>query len=192
MASTLDSAVNQIRKELKVSTSSTVRKGINDILKGRKIDASIITDVADKVVNKAIGNILNTATQKVNSTIAKALGKTFKNSALSVIAGNYAADVLGSIITGRSGPQITVNLTNQIADNISKELFAKLPKELTKNINIDILGTKMVTGLSPYIAKAIQDTMRAVITNAFASGNSGAATPSIPRYNINTKSPINN
>lgn len=180
MASTLDSAVNQIRKELKVSTSSAVRKATNDILKGRKTDASIITDVADKVIGKAIGNILNTATQKVNSTIAKALGKTFKNSALSVIAGNYAADALESIISGRSVPQITVNMTNAIADNISKELFAKLPKELTKNINIDILGTKMVTGLSPYIAKAIQDTMRAVITNAFASGNSGAATPSIP------------
>lgn len=180
MASTLDFAVKQIRTELKTATSSSVRKAINDILRGRKVDASIITDVADKVINKAIGNILNTATQKVNSTIAKALGKTFKNSALSVIAGNYAADALGAIITGRSVPQITVNMTNAIADNLSKELFTRLPSSLTKNINIDILGTKMVTSLNPYIAKAIQDTMRAVIYNAFSSGNSGAANPSIP------------
>ena len=183
MASTLDNAIKGIQIELKSATSSVVRKSIVDILKNRKIDPNIIIDATNKVINGAIGNILNTANQKVNATIAKAVGKKFKNSTMGLIAGNYAADVLASVIAGKGVPEITTQMSNAIADGLSLELYAKLPASLTKNIKINILGTKFVTSLNPYISKAVNDTMRAVIANAFSSGNSGAANTSIPGIN---------
>lgn len=182
MASTLDSAVGQINSDLKIATTKAVRTIVRDILKGKEIDPNIITGVVNTVANKAIGNILNTATQSVNKTVSKALGKTFKNSPLNVIAGNYVAGVLTSVITGRQVPGITVKMTNSISEAISRELYTKLPPGITKNIKIDILGVKFSAGLSGIVGKAINDTVKAVVDSVF-SNTSSASKVSIPNIN---------
>ena len=63
-------------------------------------------------------------------------GKTFKNSPLNVIAGNYVANVLTSVITGKQTPAMTVKMTNSISQGISRELYSKLPAGITKNIKL--------------------------------------------------------
>lgn len=182
MASTLDSAVGQINNDLKIATSKAVRDVVKDILKGKTIDPTVVTKVVDTVVNRAVGNILNTATQSVNKTVSKALGKTFKNSPLNVIAGNYVANVLTSVITGKQTPAMTVKMTNSISQGISRELYSKLPPGITKNIKIDILGTKFSAGLSGIVGKAINDTVKAVVESVF-SNTSSASKVSIPNIN---------
>ena len=182
MASTLDSAVGQINNDLRIATSKAVRDIVKDILKGKTIDPTVVTKVVDTVMNRAVGNILNTATQSVNNTVSKALGKTFKNSPLNVIAGNYVANVLTSVITGKQTPAMTVKMTNSISQGISRELFSKLPAGITKNIKIDILGTKFSAGLSGIVSKAINDTVKVVVESVF-SNTSSASKVSIPNIN---------
>jgi len=182
MSSTLDSAVGQINNDLKIATSKAVRTIVKDILKGKQIDPTVINGVVNTVISRATGNILNRATQSVNNTVAKALGKQFKNSPLNVIAGNYVAGVLTSVITGKQMPPVTVKMTNSISEGISRELFSKLPPGITKNIKIDILGTKFSAGLSGIVSKAINDTVKAVVDSVFLN-TSSASKVSIPGSN---------
>lgn len=186
MASTLDSTIKGVQKSLSVSASKAVHKGAIDIFQGKPIDPKLVTDIANTAVGQAMGAILNKSSQTVNSTISKALGKKFKNSSLNLIAGNYVSDVLTSVITGRKTPEITVHMTNAITDNISRELYARLPKSVTKNVSINALGTKFTTGLTPYVSKAINETVGALV-NAAVGIPSGATKLSLP--SLPTKTP---
>ena len=179
MASTLNFVINQIQADLQVATARSVHSTVNDILRGRSIDPNVIVNVTDKVINNAMGNIFNNATHMVNSTIANALGKKFKNSALNVIAGNYASSVLTQVITGRQTQGMTIQMTNSISQGISRELFNRLPASITKNIKIDVLGTTFNTGLSSIVNTAINNTVKAVVTDVFSQANSIAKVPSI-------------
>lgn len=180
MASSLDSIIGSIQKDLNTAASKVVHQGVNDVLKGRKIDPVHSTNATTSVIDRAIGGMLNTSIQAVNSKIAKSLGKYTKRSPINVIAANYAADVLKSVITGRDMPKVSFQMTNIISRGISTELMAKLPKSLTKNLNVDILGTKFNVGLSPYISKAINDMVGGVISTMFSAPSSISGQVRIP------------
>lgn len=179
MASTLNFVINQIQADLQIATAKSVHSTVNDILRGKPIDTNVIVNVTDKVINNAMGNIFNNATHMVNSTIANALGKKFKNSALNVIAGNYVSSVLTQVITGKQTQGMSVQMTNAISQGISRELFNRLPSSITKNIKINVLGTTFNTGLSSIVHTAINNTVKAVVDDIFSQSSSIATIPSI-------------